>query len=248
MTNPILFETKEREKNIIPSNFLQNNSSSDNSFDNDENHDNFQTASLEKNSSIPRNDIRENDENSPPQENIQNPSSHLNFKNFPSSEASSLKFSDPQKTYNQIKISEGFEEDLPEILQVSNFPPNSSQKQTLKPEHQTNITSTTEKDYFVSSRTTLKYKNYAIFSATTSSDEDIYEGFPHRYSGKLTKTEPIAVRPLDSSNFSMTSDSIPSRQYHSLYLNSSDSVFANSDSYSIDVTHFFPVELQKINE
>jgi hypothetical protein len=72
MTHPILFETKESEKNIIPSKIVQNNSSSDNSFDNDENHDNFQTASIEKNSSIPRNDIRENDQNSPPQENYSN--------------------------------------------------------------------------------------------------------------------------------------------------------------------------------
>jgi hypothetical protein len=91
---------------------------------------------------------------------------------------------------------------------------------------------TAEQNSFISSRTHLKCKNYAIFSPTTSSDEYVYEGFPHRYSGKLVKTEPITVCPLNSSNLSPRSDSVPSLQY-----NSSDSGFVNS--YSIDMTHFF---------
>jgi hypothetical protein len=50
--NPTLFETKKNEENIIPSQIIENSSSSDNSFYNDEDTDNFKTISIEKNSRI----------------------------------------------------------------------------------------------------------------------------------------------------------------------------------------------------
>jgi hypothetical protein len=103
-----------------------------------------------------------------PQENGQYQLFQLTFKHFHSSETSTVKFSDTPKEFIAHKRSESFEE----VLQVSNFPPDSNQKQIPKPWYETNIIPLPfDKDYLISSRNRLKSKDYSLFSSTTYSDE-----------------------------------------------------------------------------
>lgn len=130
-----------------------------------------------------------------------------------------------------FKSSEGFEEDLPDILKRHTLPTKFSMdnstittttittKETIKKIHEND---------FVSSR---KINEIPVFSSTTASDEDVFEGFPHRYA-YLNNEKTDSHHP----------------QKNPLYLNLSDSALQNSDPTSVAVTDNIPNELPIINE